>query len=163
ERGAEANFQVINLDWDSAALANVRFGSDTSPDAAIPLIEARWRWNGLTPRLHFLRFVRPRLHLRVDEGGRFSAGALDRISGGPPGRCRPSLPQIEVQILEGEMLIEAPFGDLTATLEGSGTLGRDFSAIGRIQRTSRPGRDFALQSGEAELVVVSRDENIAFR
>ena len=51
ERGAEANFEVINLDLNSAALANVRFGSETSPDASIPLIEARWRWNGLRPAM----------------------------------------------------------------------------------------------------------------
>jgi hypothetical protein len=163
ERGAEANFEVINLDLNSAALANVRFGSETSPDASIPLIEARWRWSGLSPRLHFLRIVRPRLHLRVDEAGRMSAGALDRIGGGTPGRRRPSLPKIELEILEGEALIDAPFGALTATLQGSGTLGQDFSAIGRIERTSRPGRDYALESGEAELMVVSRDDNIAFR
>ncbi|MGQ0532234.1 MAG: YnbE family lipoprotein [Caulobacteraceae bacterium] len=163
ERGAEANFEVIHLDLNGAALANVRFGSETSPDASIPLIEARWRWQGLAPRLHFLRLVRPRLHVRVDQAGRMSAGALDRITGGPPGARRPRLPEIELEILEGQALINAPFGDLTATLEGSGTLGRDFSAIGRIERTSRPGRDFALEGGEAELIVVSRDENIAFR
>ncbi|MGD9967358.1 MAG: YdbH domain-containing protein [Hyphomonadaceae bacterium] len=163
ERGAEADFQVINLDWNGAALANVRFGSDTAPDAAIPLIEARWRWRGLTPDLQFLRLVRPRVHVRIDEGGRVSAGALDRISGGPPGRRRPRLPQIELEILEGQILVETPLGDLAASLEGSGALGRDFSALGRITRTSRPGGDYAMQDGEAELVVVSRDENLAFR
>jgi translocation and assembly module TamB len=163
ERGAEADFEVINLDLNSAALANVRFGSETSPDASIPLIEARWRWRGLSPRLYFLRIVRPRLHLRVDEAGRMSAGALDRIGGGTPGRRRPGLPQIELEILEGQAVIDAPFGALTATLAGSGTLGQDFSAIGRIERTSRSGQTYALESGEAELMIVSRDENIAFR
>lgn len=163
ERGAEARFEVISLDLNSAALANVRFGSDTSPDAAVPLIEARWRWNGLAPKLHFLRVVRPRLHLRIDEAGRVSAGALDRIGGGAPGRRRPGLPRIELEILEGEVQIDAPFGALAATLHGSGALGRDFSAVARLARTSRPGRAHALESGEAELLVVSRDENIAFR
>ncbi len=163
ERGAEADFQVINLDLNSAALANVRFGSETSPDAAVPLIELRWRWDGLTPRLNFLRIVRPRLHLRMDEGGRVSAGALDRITGGAPGRRRPGLPVIELEILEGQAVLDAPFGALTATLAGSGTLGQDFSGLARIERTSRPGEDFALESGEAELVIVSRDNTIAFR
>lgn len=163
ERGADADFQFVNLDLNSAALANVRFGSETSPDATIPLVEARWRWNGLTPRLYFLRVVRPRLHLRMDEGGRVSAGSLEHLGGGAPGRRRPSIPAIELEILEGEALIDAPFGALTATLQSSGTLGEDFSARAEIARTSRPGRDFALQAGAAELVAVSRDETISFR
>lgn len=162
ERGAEANFQVINLDLNGAALANVRFGSETAPDASIPLVEARWRWEGLTPRLHFLRLVRPRLHARLDETGQVSAGALDRI-GGAPGRRRPSLPEIELEILQGAASIEAPFGPIEASLEGSGTLGRDFSAIGRVEPVSHPGGAFALNRGEAELIVVSREDNIAFQ
>ncbi|MEZ5960117.1 MAG: YdbH domain-containing protein [Hyphomonadaceae bacterium] len=163
ERGADADFQFINLDLDSAALANVRFGAAETPDATIPLVEARWRWEGLTPRLYFLRVVRPRLHLRMDEAGRVSAGSLEHLGGATPSRRRPSIPGIELEILEGQAVIEAPFGALTATLESSGTLGEDFSAIGAIARTSRPGSDYALEAGAAELVVVSRDNNIAFR
>lgn len=163
ERGADADFQFINLDLNSAALANVRFGAEDAPDATIPLVEARWRWRGLTPDLYFLRVVRPRLHLRMDEGGRVSAGSLENLGGGAPGRRRPSIPAIELEILEGEALIDAPFGALTATLQSSGTLGEDFTALGAIARTSRPGRDFALEAGAAELIVVSRDENISFR
>lgn len=163
ERGADADFQFINLDLNSAALANVRFGSEETPDATIPLVEARWRWDGLTPHLHFIRVVRPRLHLRMDEGGRVSAGSLEQLGGGAPGRRRPSIPAIELEILEGEALIDAPFGALTATLQSSGTLGEDFTALGAIARTSRPGRDFALEAGAAELIVISRDENVSFR
>lgn len=163
DRGADADFQFINLDLNSAALANVRFGSPDAPDATIPLVEARWRWNGLTPHLYFLRVVRPRLHLRMDEGGRVSAGSLEHLGGGAPGRRRMSIPAIELEILEGQALIEAPFGALTATLESSGTLGEDFSAMGAIARTSRPGSDYALEAGAAELLVISRENNISFR
>ncbi|MEZ5957126.1 MAG: YdbH domain-containing protein [Hyphomonadaceae bacterium] len=163
ERGADADFQFINLDLDSAALANVRFGSETDPDAAIPLVEVRWRWNGLSPHVHFLRVVRPRLHVRLDETGRVSAGTLEHLGGGVPGRRRLSIPAIELEILEGEAVIEAPFGAITATFQSSGTLGEDFSALGAIARTSRPGRDFALEAGAAELIAISRDDTISFR
>jgi hypothetical protein len=163
ERGANADFQFINLDLNSAALANVRFGSETDPDAAIPLVEARWRWNGLAPRVYFLRVVRPRLHLRMDEAGRVSAGSLEHLGGGAPGRRRLSIPEIELEILEGQAVIEAPFGALTATFQSSGTLGQDFSALAAIARTSRPGRDFALEAGAAELIAISRDNSISFR
>ncbi len=163
ERGADADFEFINLDFNSAALANVRFGPETSPDATIPLVEARWRWEGISPHLHFLRVVRPRLHFRMDEGGRVSAGSLERLSGGAPGRRRPSIPAIELEILEGQALVDTPFGPLTANLQSSGTIGRDFTALGEIARTSHAGEAYALEAGAAELVIVSRDENIAFR
>ncbi len=163
ERGADADFEFINLDLNGAALSNVRFGPEDTPDATIPLIEARWRWEGLSPRLHFIRVVRPRLHFRMDEGGRVSAGSLERLGGGAPGRRRPSIPAIELEILEGEALVDTPFGALTATLQSSGTIGRNFSAIGEIARTSRAGQTYALEAGQAELVVISRDDNIAFR
>ncbi|ANP45478.1 intermembrane phospholipid transport protein YdbH family protein [Candidatus Viadribacter manganicus] len=163
ERGADADFEFINLDLNGAALANVRFGPEGAPDATIPLVEARWRWEGLAPRLHFLRVVRPRLHLRMDEGGRVSAGSLEHLGAGAPGRTRPRIPAIELEILEGQALFDTPVGPLTATLQSSGTIGRDFSALGEIARTSRAGEAYALEAGAAELVIVSRDENIAFR
>lgn len=163
ERGADADFEFVNLDLSGAALANVRFGSETSPDATIPLVEARWRWNGLSPQLHFLRIVRPRLHFRMDEGGRVSAGSLEHLGGSAPGRRRPSIPAIELEILEGQALIDTPFGPLNATLQSSGTLGEDFSATGQIVRTTHAGQAYALDNGAAELVVLSRDNNLAFR
>lgn len=163
ERGADADFQFVNLDLNSAALANVRFGSAETPDATIPLVEVRWRWDGISPHVHFLRVVRPRLHLRMDEGGRVSAGALERLGGGKPGRRRPSIPAIELEILEGEAILDTPFGPLNATLQSSGTLGHDFSALGAIAPTTRPGQAYALENGAAELVVVSRDSSISFR
>ncbi|MBL8545032.1 MAG: YdbH domain-containing protein [Hyphomonadaceae bacterium] len=163
ERGADADFEFVNLDLNGAALANVRFGPETAPDATIPLVEARWHWNGLTPRLHFLRVVRPRLHFRMDEGGRVSAGTLEHLGRGAPGRRRPGIPAIELKILEGQARIDTPFGPLDATLQSSGTLGEDFSATGQIAPTSRPGDAFALENGAAELIVVSRDANLAFR
>lgn len=163
DRGVEADFEIVNLDFDHAVLSSVRFGSETSPDAAIPTAEARWTWSGLSPRLRALTLTSPRLRLRVDPAGRVSAGVLDNLGSGGPGRRRPSLPAIDLAITDGEALIEAPFGALTATFEASGTLGDDFTGAARIAETSRPGRTHALDRGSADLVVVSRDEAIAAR
>lgn len=163
ERGAEADFQVNNLDFNGLTLANVRFGAETSPDAAIPYVEARWRWNGLVPELVAVRLTEPRLRLRLNQGGQVSAGSLDRLGGGPPGTRRPTLPHIALEIIDGRLLIEAPFGALEGAFRADGTLGEDFTAVGRIPVTTRPGDRYALDSGGAELVLVSRDETAAFR
>ena len=162
DRGAEADFQVVSLDFTSATLNNVRFGAETSPDAAIASLDARWNWQGLTPNLLALRMVEPRVRLRLDQAGRVSAGALDRISG-PPSARRPALPRIELEIVDGQALIETPFGALTADFHAAGILGRDFSALARMSESSRGGSDYALARGAGELTLVSRDDTIAFR
>ncbi len=163
ERGAEADFQVINLELGRATLRQVQFGSEASPDAAIALVEARWTWRGLSPRLEALRLTEPRVRLRIDQGGRVSVGALDRLREGPPARRRAAIPRIELEIVNGQALIETPFGALEAPFRAQGRLGENFSAVARIAETSRPGDAYALDRGAAELVLTSRDESIAFR
>lgn len=162
ERGADADFAVIALDLDHAVLGGVRFGPENAPDAAAAIVEAHWRWRGLVPQLTALRVVEPRLRLRIEPTGRIEAGALNRIRGRPSAR-RAEAPAIRLDILDAQALIETPFGALTATMQGEGVLGEDFSAVARIAETSRPGRDYALDRGRAELIVVSRDQTIAFR
>ncbi|MGE0184401.1 MAG: YdbH domain-containing protein [Hyphomonadaceae bacterium] len=164
ERGVEAEFDVTQLDFGGATLSGVRFGAETSPDAAMPTVEARWRWEGLTPRLRLLRLIEPRLRLRLDQSGRISAGALDNLRrGGPPARRRPAIPRLELEIVDGQALIEAPFGALTAEFESDGVIGSDFSASARVAPTDRVNGDYALQRGAADLVVMSRDDTLAFR
>ncbi|MEQ1709001.1 MAG: YdbH domain-containing protein, partial [Terricaulis sp.] len=161
DRGAEADFQVVNLDFDSATLSNVRFGAETSPDAVIARLEAHWDWQGVTPQLRALRILEPRVRLRLDPAGRISAGALDRITG-PANARRPALPYIELEIVDGQALIEAPFGAVIADFYAAGALGSDFSALARVTETSRGGGAYALARGAGELTLVSRDETLAF-
>lgn len=164
ERGADADFQVVNLDLNGLTLSQVRFGAENSPDAAISTVQATWRWRGLVPALDRVRIVEPRVHLRIDPRGYVSAGALDRLRGGSPGRRRPSLPAFTLDVVDGHALIDAPFGALEAPFRASGKLGENFSALARISETSRRGNSaYSLQAGAADLIVVSRDNTIAFR
>ncbi len=162
ERGAEADFRFVDLDFNRAVLADVRFGSATAPDAAMRSVEARWSWHGLSPRLDAVVLRSPQIRLRVDPAGRVSAGALDRLGGGQ-GRSRPSLPAISLTIEDGTIAVDAPFGALNGTFHGAGTLGQDFSAIAEMPATSRLGRTHSLTNGAAELVIGSRDDAVAFR
>jgi len=163
ERGTEADFQIVTLDLDRAVVANVRFGSETSPDAEIRSVEALWRWSGLSPHLTGVRVASPRLRLRIDPAGRVSAGSLDRLGRGPPGGRRPSLPEIGVEISDGALTVEAPFGQLAGEFAGAGVLGRDFTATATIEETSSGDDAHSLDRGQAELVVVSREGSVAAR
>ncbi|HET9230411.1 MAG TPA: hypothetical protein VFO00_03935, partial [Vitreimonas sp.] len=162
ERGAEADFEIINLDLGRIVLRNVRFGAETAPDASIERVEAHWRWAGLAPRLERLRIVSPHLRVRLTREGRVSLGALDRMRSAP-GVERFAIPELHLEVEDGRALIVAPFGQLNAVFEGAGKLGADFSGAGRIAETSHPGQAYALDRGSAELIVVSRENNVAFR
>ena len=163
ERGAEADFQVASLDLNGLTLTDLRFGAETAPDAAIARVDARWRWRGLAPQLEAVRLTEPRLRLRLDRSGRVTAGALSRIGGGPPGGERLSIPQAVVEIVDGAVLIEAPFGAVTGAFRADGRIGEDFTATGVIEETTRPGEAYALDRGSAEFVIVSNDETVALR
>lgn len=163
ERGAEADFQVTSLDLQGAILEDVRFGAETAPDVSIRLIEAQWRWRGLSPALDRIRVTEPTLRLRLDRRGRVSAGALDHFRAGPPGRRRPALPRIALNVVSGRIFLDAPFGAVEGTLTAEGRLGEDFNAVARIPPTTRPGTEYALEDGAAELFVVSQDDAITAR
>ena len=78
--------------------------------------------------------------MQLTQDGRVSLGALDRMRGGPERAGRFAIPAIELEIEDGQALIDAPFGDLNAAFSGDGTLGTDFSGIGAHRRNFASGR-----------------------
>jgi hypothetical protein len=163
ERGVEADLRVVNLDLERVTLAEMRFGAENDPDAQAALVEATWAWRGLTPVLRTVQIIEPRLSLRLDRGGRISAGALDRLRGDSSSRRRPSIPKIALRIVGGEAHIDAPFGLVTATFQSDGVIGENFSGAARIPSITLTQNGYALTNGEAELIVVSREDFLAFK
>jgi hypothetical protein len=158
--GVRASFQLIQFDFSSATLNNLVVGDAARPDFKAPLAEAHWRWRGLQPELQSVRILRPELRLNIDRTGRLSAGALNDFRARSGSGRRPSIPRIRLDIEDGAALIDAPFGQLRADFEAGGVIGRDFSALARIAETSRPGADYALEAGAAELSVRSRGDRL---
>ena len=144
ERGVEADFQVTELDFSHAVLNGVRVGAADAPDVSIARVAAAWDWNGLSPQLRSIRFVDPRLHLRMDNRGRVSAGALDHVGGAPSGR-RMQISRFELIVERGLIEIEAPFGPLIADVRANGVLGDSFSAIGELRAMTSAPRGYAIQ------------------
>jgi hypothetical protein len=146
---------MLDGDWSSDVCS-----SDLANAA---LIEARWTWRGFRPQLRSVQVIEPRLRLRIDRDGRVSAGALDRLRGDSTPRSRPSVPHVALKIVGGEARVEAPFGALAATFQSDGVIGENFSGAARIPDTTLAQGGYALTNGNAELVVVSREDFLAFR
>jgi hypothetical protein len=162
-RGVESDFQILSLDFGGATLGNIRIGPAENPDAAIAFAQIVLGWNGLLPRLDSVRLVDPRLRLRMDEGGRVSLGALDKFTVSGGAGKRPTLPHILLEIQNGQALLDAPFGAVTAHFQSAGTIGRDFTARAFIPTTTLPGGAYALDHGVAELELASNAEQLSFR
>src|SRR5690554_3553247 len=64
ERGIEADFQLLDLDFGGAGVANLRLGPEEAPDVQVAGIDAELAWTGLSPRLAGVRLVEPRVRLR---------------------------------------------------------------------------------------------------
>lgn len=162
ERGADADFEITALDLSRIALRDLRFGPETAPDASIERVEVRWRWRGFSPRVDQVRLVSPRLRIRLTREGRISFGSLARMSGTPSAR-RVSVPALDLTIEDGQADLEAPFGNLHAVFHGAGKLGDGFSGVARIAETSQQGPTYSVEGAAAELLVVSRGNNLDFR
>ncbi|MEJ0060818.1 MAG: YdbH domain-containing protein [Terricaulis sp.] len=162
-RGVESDFQILSLDFGGVTLSGVRIGPETNPDLAAASVEVVLSWSGPIPHLAAVRVIDPRVRLRMDEGGRVSLGELDKFSSGGGAGKRPSLPRILLEIQNGQALMDAPFGALTAQFESAGTLGRDFTAHAFIPTTTLPGETYALDHGVAELELASNSDQLSFR
>jgi hypothetical protein len=162
ERGIEADFDVVELNWGSARLDQLRLGAAADPDVQVSTALATWRWRGLSPQLEALTLIEPRARLRIDQSGRVSAGALDRYRSSPR-RTRPSLPELRLTIEDGLLDIEAPFGVVTASVRSDGVIGRDFAARAEIAETTQRQAAYALSRGAAQLTVEPDGSALAWR
>lgn len=163
DRGVPADFDVTALDTGSLTLTDVRVGEGENPDAAVQSIEALWEWQGLSPRLTYIRIVGPRLRLRLDDAGRVSAGALDHFERGTPSGERPNIPLIGLEIVDGVIALDAPFGLVEASVQSRGVIGEDFAAAIRLGDTSRPGTTHALDRASGEIVALAQGETFDLR
>ncbi|MBY0563518.1 MAG: YdbH domain-containing protein [Hyphomonadaceae bacterium] len=163
DRGVPADFNVTALDFSGLTLTDVRVGEGATPDAAMRAVDATWEWRGLSPRLARVRITAPELRLRLDSAGHVSAGALDHFERGTPSRRRPSIPNIGLEIVDGVIVLDAPFGALQASVRSQGVIGEDFAAEIRLDETTRAGTTHALNRASGEVVALAQGENVDVR
>jgi hypothetical protein len=159
QRGVDADFDVIALGLEHTTIANIVVGAEEAPDAAVAVVEAHWVWEGLTPRITSVRVVEPRVQLTVTSSGDLTVDAIDGLR--TEGRARrASIPPIELEIVDGQALLQAPFGSIPATFSSTGRIGEDFRGEAAIAPTSRENGAYALNDAEAALVATSIGESI---
>ncbi|MGE0830285.1 MAG: hypothetical protein AB7O04_13155, partial [Hyphomonadaceae bacterium] len=125
--GVDGTFSVARVDLGGIALSSISLGPAANPDFTADAAKVRLAWAPF-PRLAAVRLVKPHLRARVYEQG-VSVGALDGLLRGgarPGGPLR--LPQLALEITDGHIDLETPFGLFSAYAWAEGRIGQDFSA-----------------------------------
>ncbi len=130
-RGVPAHATIEAIGADGVVARNVTLGDPAHPDLTASRASLALGWTGLLPHLTAVRLVRPILHARIDAGGRITLGTLDHLRAPPdgtPGR----LPDLDLAIDEGRLIIATPYGPLAASLSGDGNPAHSFTGHLRL-------------------------------
>lgn len=119
-----ARYTIADLGLGAQRLTDVVIGDPAHPDLVADWIETRTRMTVTGPKLSGVRAGRLRLRGRLVDG-RLSLGAVDRLlpasTGGPV-----SLPRLDLDVEDGRMRLETPYGVAGVSLRGRGRLDGGF-------------------------------------
>lgn len=160
--GVDSAFEIERLSLTSAELSAVTLGAAGRPDFEADRLDVRLVWSPM-PRVAAVHLINPHLRVRMSEGG-VSLGALDALLPARDGPARPvRLPALGLEIVDGRIDIDTPYGALLATADASGTVGRDFSARIRLPPTSSQRGMARLESASGLIEAFSDAEGVRAR
>ena len=137
--GVPASYGIADLGLGRQRLTDVVIGDPARPDLVADWIETDTRLGLRGASLVGVRAGRVRLRARLVDG-RVSLGAIDRLL--PASSGKPfALPALDLDLADGRMRLDTPYGTVGVALAGRGRLDRGF--VGRAAlagtRLSIPG------------------------
>lgn len=124
KRGVTAHYEIADLGFGRQRLTNVVIGDPAHPDLVADWVETRTDVTFGGPHLVAVRAGRVRVRGRLVDGG-LSLGEIDRLlpaSSGAPF----SLPALDLNVADGRMRLETPYGVAGLSLTGAGRLDGGF-------------------------------------
>ncbi|WP_019515896.1 intermembrane phospholipid transport protein YdbH family protein [Sphingomonas sp. Mn802worker] len=132
-KGVPARYHVSDLGFGRQRLTDVVIGDPAHPDLVADWVETHTDVGLHGAHLIAVHAGRVRVRGRLI-GGQLSLGALDRLI--PKGGSgAPTLPALDLQLADGAMRLETPYGVAGISLSGRGRLDRGFA--GRYALASR--------------------------
>lgn len=129
-QGVEADYRVAQVSPTRLVLDRVRLGNPAAPDLTARRIEVAIAGYPLQPRITSARLVAPRLRA-VLRDGQLSFGSLDALL---PEADQPAgpLPDTDVRVEDGRLLVETPAGAITMKVSADGRLSNGFAGRAEI-------------------------------
>ena len=123
--GLPATYDIENIGPSQQILTNVVIGDPARPDLTIERVVVNLNYGLGIPSLGLITVEKPRAYGSYRDGT-LSFGALDSLlfteTDDPP-----SLPEIELELIDGRALLETDFGPIGAKAEGKGLLSDGFA------------------------------------
>lgn len=117
------SYRITQLDTRHMRLDNVAVGPEHAPDLRLERADVDIIWQGWRPQLGRITLHKPVLQARFD-GKKLTLGSLDRLlpqSSGPP-----KLPFLDVDVRQGTIRLQTPYGPVHGSLNGQGVLANGF-------------------------------------
>ena len=152
-RGIDAEVAGDALGFSRVELKALRLGKAGAPDLTAERAELLLDWDGFSPTVRAITLEAPVLNARLDEKG-VSFGSLDQFI--PARSDEPfALPQTEVNIEDGRLYVNTPYGVVAGHVETSGQLDSSFDMKLRAHSIAVPGQPDELE----ELILVGMVSN----
>lgn len=120
DRGIEATYEVERVGGRQQIFRNVVIGDPERPDATVARVQVLIGWTLLGPAVRTVILEQPRLYGSL-QNGVLSFGTLDPLVFAEEDPDRPpSLPDLDMQIVDGRARIASAFGVLGLVLDGKG-------------------------------------------
>lgn len=124
KRGVAARYRIEELGFGRQRLTNVVLGDSARPDLVADWVELDTRLSLSGARVVGMRAGRVQMRARLADGI-VSFGAIDRLL--PPPSGKPfSLPAIDLDVADGRLRLETPYGLVALKLAGRGLLADGF-------------------------------------
>ena len=120
KQGIPATYEIERIGGQRQVLRNVVIGDPERPDATVERVEVQLGWSFAGPSVRSVTLEKPRIFGRFTDAG-LSFGTLDPIlfkESAPD--APPSLPDLDVRIVDGRARVASPYGVLGLALDGSG-------------------------------------------
>jgi hypothetical protein len=155
-RGVAASYEIKDIGLRTQRIEKLRLGNPDKPDLTAEWAEVSLApsWGGVTVSAIDARGVR--LNGKVVQG-RVTWGAVDRLLPASTGRAL-TLPDIDLQLADARVTLDAEVGIFTADIIGSGRLSNGFR--GKVRATApfagRDGCRIEAPALEAQIAITRR-------
>jgi len=151
DKGVAAVYRVVEADDRHLVFADVALGPVGNRDLVARRISVDLVWFGFGPQVAAVQIDAPVLRARILENG-ISFGSLDRLI---PTTKSVRLPAISTVIVDGAAMLATPFGPLTAKIDATGRLDKDFRAAIRTAPTALRSPKCSGDVGAANIIVTT--------
>ena len=155
--GVKGRYRVDTFDSQHVDISNVSVGAASAPALSAQRIRIDLDWAGLSPRPTNIRLTHPVLQAQAGPNG-LSFGTLDALI--PKSSGHVTLPDMNVDINDGRVVLSTPYGPLSAHVDGHGLLSDGFSGRLTIAPTTLAQHEVSIKDLSALITVKTHHQQL---